>query len=392
MLFIKLLRYLTGYVGFEAKSGFFGRFINLCKINKIPLWQLKTKDGVITAETTINGYKKLRHSAKKSAVKPQVTYKKGVPFLVHGNRMRIAGVIAVLFGMLLFVFASQRIWIIEINGNKTISNNSLMYFCETNGLARSSLKKNVSIDELQRKLKENFPLLSWASVNIKGCTAYIDLYEMTEEPEIIETETPVNIVAACDGYLTKVNLHRGEISVNNNTAVSKGDLLISGIITRKDESVYTVHAKGECIAETRHKFNSDTDRNEYKKILGIKEKNILYFFGIQLFNFNNDIKNNSVSEKNLTAKEKRLPIGIIKDTSYKIIENEGFSPEERMLLNVDNIYLQYKHYSEKTVINDTKIYENAGDISCELSCKEDIAEELPIDIDFNNGIPTFRYS
>ena len=49
MLVLKFLRFLSGYVSLIAEGGFPERFINLCRLRGILLWELRCKDGVITA-------------------------------------------------------------------------------------------------------------------------------------------------------------------------------------------------------------------------------------------------------------------------------------------------------------------------------------------------------
>lgn len=56
MLFIKLIRFLCGYVRFRAKGGFPERFINLCSKENIPLWDISGSKGEMYAKTTIRGY------------------------------------------------------------------------------------------------------------------------------------------------------------------------------------------------------------------------------------------------------------------------------------------------------------------------------------------------
>ena len=55
MLILRLFRYLLGYVRFAAWGGFPERFINLCEHNRILLWDVRSRDGVITACTIHNG-------------------------------------------------------------------------------------------------------------------------------------------------------------------------------------------------------------------------------------------------------------------------------------------------------------------------------------------------
>ena len=73
MLIIRLIRFLLGFVTFTAYGGFPERFVNLCTMNKIPLWNMKKEKDFITADTTVNGYKSIKASAKNSGVRVRIT-------------------------------------------------------------------------------------------------------------------------------------------------------------------------------------------------------------------------------------------------------------------------------------------------------------------------------
>ena len=69
MFFIKLIRFLCGYVRFRAKGGFPERFINLCSKENIPLWDISGSKGEMYAKTTIRGYHRIRACARKSGMR-----------------------------------------------------------------------------------------------------------------------------------------------------------------------------------------------------------------------------------------------------------------------------------------------------------------------------------
>ena len=66
---VKLLKYLLGYVVFEAKGGFCERFINLCAMRRIDIWDVALSDDVIRAKIGIKKFGKLRSIAKKTGAK-----------------------------------------------------------------------------------------------------------------------------------------------------------------------------------------------------------------------------------------------------------------------------------------------------------------------------------
>ena len=73
MFLIRLFRFLSGYVVFSGKGGFPERFINLCSMNGISLWDAKSSSGTLHAKTSIKGYKRLRPCAKKSGMKIRIS-------------------------------------------------------------------------------------------------------------------------------------------------------------------------------------------------------------------------------------------------------------------------------------------------------------------------------
>ena len=90
MLLLNFLRFISGYVGFTARGGFAERFLNLCRLNKIILWDLKNNGGVISACTDFSSYKKIRSVARKSGMTVRIKRKYGLPFFLENHKRRVS--------------------------------------------------------------------------------------------------------------------------------------------------------------------------------------------------------------------------------------------------------------------------------------------------------------
>ena len=117
MLVLKFFRFIFGYVGFNAKGGFPERFINLCRLNGINLWNLKSENSVIYACTDCAGYKRIRSVAKKSGMRVRMNKKYGLPFFLNRHSHRSGIIVGVCFCIAAICILSTRIWSIDVTGN-----------------------------------------------------------------------------------------------------------------------------------------------------------------------------------------------------------------------------------------------------------------------------------
>ena len=64
-MIINFLRLILGFGEFEAKGGFPERFLNLCTVNGITLWQVQNDGVKVKACTSVKAYKNIKKSARK---------------------------------------------------------------------------------------------------------------------------------------------------------------------------------------------------------------------------------------------------------------------------------------------------------------------------------------
>ena len=105
-MFIKIiLSYLLGYLRVSVEGYYIERFINICKNNKITVWNLKRdKDIHLYLNVRIREFKELCKIARKTRCKIKIKDKKGVPFIVHKYKKRkiffiLLILVAILIGL-----------------------------------------------------------------------------------------------------------------------------------------------------------------------------------------------------------------------------------------------------------------------------------------------------
>lgn len=81
MSIIRFLRFVFGYVEFCAEGGFPERFINLCSVYHVRLWDVKRVKDKLYAKTMLRDYKNIREAVRRSGVKTRIIKKTGLLFL-----------------------------------------------------------------------------------------------------------------------------------------------------------------------------------------------------------------------------------------------------------------------------------------------------------------------
>lgn len=317
-MIIKLLRLLLGYVEFQATGGFPERFLNLCNINEITLWNVQNDGVKVKACTLIKAYKNIRKPAHKSGMKVKIIRKRGLPFFAKYNKARVGVLIGVFVSVLLLFLSSCVLWDVEVTGNTKMKSEELLESLSGYNVKVGSVKSKIDTKSVESQLLKDYPELSWVSINIFGMKAVLEVKENKEMPEIVDDNIPMNIVAKKDGKIILVNGYSGTNVVKENDVVLKGDLLISGVKISQDGSERIVRAKGKVFAETTTKLTAEVSRFQELKAtseIGIRYK--LYVLGAEIpLWVRCKGEKLYIDKKLLKGDSTMLPLGITWDVSY----------------------------------------------------------------------------
>ncbi len=239
-----------GLLRIQLKSKELERFINLLCKNKIVQMNIR-KESINSISFDINyeDYSKTRELAYKTKSKIKIIDRKGIPFLKIKLKRRVALVFGSLFFIGIITYLSNFIWGIDIKTEKNIAPYEIREELKNLGVVPGIYKKNINVYNIEEDLKKNNDNILWDRVRIEGSKLKVTLVERQALPEIVNDNSPCNIVAKKDGIIARVYTKAGTSVVKAGDVVKKGQLVVNGE-QGKEGSTFKVHASGDVIAKT----------------------------------------------------------------------------------------------------------------------------------------------
>lgn len=253
MIVLQLFRFLFGYVVFRAEGGFPERFLNLCRVEHIPIWRLRSSGNGLTARTAAADYRRLRPVAARSGMRLQLQQKRGVPFALRRLRGRQGLLIGLACACLLLGLLHSRVWSIELQNETGVPSAEILAAFEQAGLRVGARIQALDEGTVERAAIRQLPRIQWVNVNFGGCAAVIAVREAKPDAVEAPADAPANLVAARDGTVQLLQPFRGTAAVKRGAAVLKGELLISGVTDNKDGSAGFCRADGYVTAQTHRR-------------------------------------------------------------------------------------------------------------------------------------------
>lgn len=392
-MIIEFIRFLLGYIDFKAYGGLADRFLNLCTREKIPLWNIKNINGNIFARTTASGYLALKNPAKKSGMKLLALNKNGVMFFLKRNKSRLGILVGIVVFFCILTVLSQFVWSISVVGNSTIDNDYILTAFEKHGVKVGAKISDIDAKDTAQLVVAEIENLSWAAVNRKGSVIVIEVREKVIAPKIYDDKTPTNVVASDDGVIMSIDVLYGTEETKPGWAVTKGDLLISGVVSHADGKEVFIHADGYVKALVKRNQSFSHNNITLHKLKNEKTRNSVFFFGIKIpLGLKTPDTFYTQHKAFLKSEETLLPLGIITEYGADYCEEKTEKSEilkQKIALYSNAEYMKnLMEYSEiqKSTLKEVK---NNNETIYQLSaeCVQEIGElqEIYIEKNDDNG-------
>lgn len=387
---IWLYRFLRGYVMLKFSGDFAEQILNLCVSHRISIWNSRLCKGGIETSIYAKDFKKLRKIVRKSRVRVKIIKKSGLPFKLSKNKKR-AGLFlgAVLFIAFLEIM-SGFIWSIEITGNSRVKTEEILKTCRQIGIYEGVRADSINAKTSREKLLLNSKGLAWASLNVEGSCLTVNVTEISDAKK--DKATPCNLKASADGIIKKIDVSVGNCVVKVGDTVKKGDVLVSGILEKADNTKF-VHSAGVISAESRRVFECE---GRFKKT--VKEKNgkqktkfVLEFLNVKVPLFLGSETGDYATELEIKQAElfgKKLPLRLYErkfffcDETVLYLSEEQLTEELKRKIEKQIESLNLKDYT----VSDFKSEKTKDGIilSAEVKAIENIAVEDEILINYEN--------
>lgn len=260
-----------------------------------------------------------------------------------------------IVSIIYLIFLSKVIFEVEvIHSDKKIRDLLYNELQEYNIKKYSFVKSYESKEQIKNKILEKYKdKLEWLEINRIGTR-----YEIRVEERIInkekKKEKPNHIIAKKDGIIKKITSTKGEIVKKVDDYVKKGDILVSGLITKNDTIKNKVSAKANVYAEVWYKtsINMPFYYREEKVTKNSKKTLKIRFINKDLYFLNFDKYETYKENKIISLKNNLLPIEVIfaEEKETNVIE-ELFSKEEA----IEEAKRRTDHKLKSNLLKDEKI-------------------------------------
>lgn len=238
---------------------------------------------------------------------------------------------------------------------------------------------------------EDFADISWVSVGIHGTDATIRLAETIEGVEIIDKETPCDIVASTDGVILQITAERGTPLVAAGDVVKKGDVLISSALTiglegEEQHTAYTA-AEGTVTARIWRRLTEELPLQYEEAVYSGEERknHSLLFSGreLDILHPDSDVQweRELLSEKTFGLGDRKLPLTWRRERwrAYETVQKTRTAAEAKTLLeeklrkNAENLLSPYGTIEDIQIRYE--VYANSVRADAEFTMAERIEEK-----------------
>lgn len=365
-------------------------FLALLLQKKVAIYSVLEKANEIIVVVDYEGYQEILNT--KTSYSITILNRFGFAKVQYLFRKYFIFLLGIIFFIMIVSFLSHIIFKVEvIHSNEEIRD---ILYQDLENLGISKFKFKVSYDEkekiVEKILKKETERIEWLEIEEVG-TKYIVRVEERKKNKKEEIKTPQNIVAKKDAMILEIVAEEGEVKKKKFDYVTKGDVIISGLIYNKEDIVSKRCARGKVFGEVWYKVTVEIPKHYHEeKITGKKKKKLEIKFldkTIHLFSHFDTYQKKSIS----LLSSRILPIKLlfstyleteVVDLNYNLdtVDNQAYSLAEEKLLH--KLSKEDKILSKKIL----KKYEKDSKIIVEVffKVKENITDTVSIeDIDIN---------
>ncbi|MDR3207313.1 MAG: sporulation protein YqfD [Oscillospiraceae bacterium] len=245
------VNFLRGSVEVDIEGAFPERFLNICAQNGIEFWGLRRLDDThLRVRVHPSGWRAMPPFALKAQCRVSLVKQRGVPFFLWRYRRRHGFILGFLLTLGVLYGLSQFVWEFEVVGNELVSSETILRHLAEIGVKPGIYGPSIDIATIKNEMMLHIDELSWLTVNRQGSLATVEVRERIPKPEILPADQPCNIVAAKDGLILRVDARTGSAQVKAGETVTKGQLIVSGVVDSNLVGTRFLHAQADVYART----------------------------------------------------------------------------------------------------------------------------------------------
>ena len=261
----KWIQFLKGYLVIQLHGDYVERFLNMCRMHDILLWNIKREENDFCCMIAAKDYFETVPLLKKTGTKAKVLHKNGAPFYIPFMKKRVLFFVSLILCLSMLYAVTDYIWAIEYVGNVQISDDELNNFLDREEIHYGMKKAALDCEETEKSLRASFPNVTWTSIYFQGTKLYVEVKE-NEKTELVREEVKgTNLVATEAGTITSIITRNGVPKVKAGDIVEVGQILVEGAVPVYDEAQSIIdyqiyNSDADISIQTKLQYQEQLDR------------------------------------------------------------------------------------------------------------------------------------
>lgn len=357
----------------------------------IKVYEIRNNNGAVCMIVRRVDYKKIAKLSRLHHVRVRVT-KKNKKRVTNSFISKHSGIICgIIISFLMVILSGKFIFKINVYGADELSEQQIINSLALSGIHIGAYTESIDTDSAEFATKLKLENLSWMNIEINGSRAdvYINEGKIIEKPEI-DLRTPCNVIAQKDGVIVEMQVYSGTPVYSAGSGVTKGSVIISGVVNDGADNLIITHANGKIIAEFTESVQFRQEFTTIEKKLNRNNEEYekeLYLFGKvipltdKVDNIENKVCDEYVEKCKIFGIEMPWSVKINKYSNFENIEvNRTIEDVHRLLQQKLDLYCQNFYYEYEILdVSKNMVYdENGITMNVEIKLLGDIAIQQEI--------------
>lgn len=238
---------------FTAFGGQYEKLITLCGRQGVPLYRIRPAQNGFTAQLPARRYRDLARLARRCGVRLRAGRRRGLFFRFKAYRGRWGLVLAPLVFAAAVHLLGRGVWSIRYDGLDAAAQRQVEQLLYSMDICEGAVLTQEKLRLAEKQIMDANDAFGWVSLNFEKGRLVVEASAALQKPAI-ESNDPVDLVAAADGILLEVNAQEGFAVKKVGQTVAAGEVLVSAYKPDPYEQPVASHAKGLVIAAVKRTY------------------------------------------------------------------------------------------------------------------------------------------
>ena len=254
----------SGYVIIQIEGVYPERLASLLEAEGVPLWDLhRPADRVLIGTLPAREFPRLRQMNRRCRCRVHILQKGGARYRLRRLWRRNILILGMALTLLLALWASHRVWFVEVQGCERMDEAVLRQALREQGLCPGRDLRRLPLSDLADLVAARYEELAFLELHVDGVFLRVRAREALAEGERLDLTRPCDVISTREGVVTRISAYGGRAQVKVGDKVKKGQLLIAGHVTARDGSMtYATHAYGEVLAAVLYRAQVEAPKTQ----------------------------------------------------------------------------------------------------------------------------------